>query len=218
MGCGRLGSCKQGQLQSVAEGLKLLRSLPTFPIHPGVVIHFHLTYMTSLEMGRGLDRHLFRSGRNGSQEWVPPAEISGVRYAFKPNSNTLRIENARRATQSIRMVSEPHRHTPAPTPKSPELLPTRCEASSANQRRRLRPREVSPSPASPTISSPSVFPSCSPGNGHACAALSSQRGRRFCHRCHRQRAGFHCESGGRALLAHEGWRTPGMEQSRASGP
>lgn len=64
----------------------------------------------------------------------------------------------------------------------------------------------------PHLCSSPTSVSYSPGSGHEYAAPSSQRGQRFCHRHHRQRAGFRCESGGRALLAHEGWRTPGAEQ------
>lgn len=66
--------------------------------------------------------------------------------------------------------------------------------------------------APPPPLSPSAFVSYSPVSGREYAAPSSQRGQRFCHRHHRQRAGFRCESGGHALLAHEGWRTPGAEQ------
>lgn len=50
--------------------------------------------------------------------------------------------------------------------------------------------------------------SCPPESGRVCAAPGSQRGRTFCRRRYRRRAGSRCGSGGRALQAHEGWRTP----------
>lgn len=40
---------------------------PPFLSPQALVIHFHLAYMTSLELGRELERYIFHSGK----EWVP---------------------------------------------------------------------------------------------------------------------------------------------------